>query len=231
MDFDRELFESFVPGEILPAFRLYRWSPPAVSLGRFQRAEEVLWLDRCVADGVGVARRITGGGAILHADELTYSLVCPDEGLSGVEESYRRLCGFLLQAYRELGLDPVFARAEPPPGQILGRKTAICFAGTETCDLRVGGKKIGGNAQRRRRGVVFQHGSIPLTLDPIWCGRYFRDSFQAAAGNAAGLRDFLPGLRPEELQKALIEAFAWSLEADLVPESLKEPPRYSHVDM
>ena len=219
MEFDASLFSRHRPGETAPVFRLYSWSPPAVSLGRFQRRDEVVDAGGCAAAGVEVVRRITGGGAILHGEELTYSLVCGDGdlGARGVKESYRRICGFLLRAYRELGLDPVYAVDAGPAVPAVGKATPICFAGNEPFDIRVGGRKIGGNAQRRRRGVVFQHGSIPLRFDPELFSRCFRAPLPAA--NAAGLRELLPGLKPEDLKTAVVRAFAGHFGVDLV-----EPP-------
>lgn len=116
-------------------------------------------------------RRITGGGAIWHYHELTYSLVCTleDLGTHSVKQSFKILCDFLLQTYRTLGLEADFAlhQAEQPSG--LGKKTPVCFAGQEYYDILVNGRKLGGNAQRREGHKIFQHGSIPLELD--------RDSF------------------------------------------------------
>jgi len=217
MEFDASLFARHRPGATRPVFRLYEWSPPAVSLGRFQRREEVA--AGCAAAGVEVVRRITGGGAILHGEELTYSLVCADEdlGVRGVKESYRRICGFLLRAYRELGLDPVYAGEAGSAVPAVGKATPICFAGNEPFDIRVGGRKIGGNAQRRRRGTVFQHGSIPLRFDADLFLRCFRAPVPAA--NAAGLRELLPGLKLEDLKAAVVRAFSGHFGVDLVESS------------
>src|ERR1035438_5738432 len=79
MAVDEALFSMFSPEVSLPVLRLYSWEPPAVSLGRFQIPDEVLNLEKCAAEGVMVVRRITGGGMIFHADELTYSIVCSPE--------------------------------------------------------------------------------------------------------------------------------------------------------
>ena len=75
MAIDEALLRSFDPVSSPPILRLYGWSPPALSLGRFQKADQVLDLERCRADGVAVVRRVTGGGVIYHADELTLSLI------------------------------------------------------------------------------------------------------------------------------------------------------------
>ncbi len=148
-----------------PVLRLYGWHPVALSLGRFQKTGEVLDVERCRADGVSLVRRITGGGVIYHADEITYSIICsPDQipEARSIKDSFRVLTGFLLQFYRNLGLDALYALDCCSSDEKLGERTPFCFAGKESFDILVNGRKIGGNAQRRLKQVVFQHGSIPI---------------------------------------------------------------------
>jgi len=144
-----------------PALRIYFWSRPFITIGYRQDPRRAL-----LPGGADFTRRITGGGAILHADEITYSLVCSPADLDlegGVKESYRRLCRFLLDFYARLGVKARFACESAPQG--LGRCSDFCFAAAEHFDLTVEGKKIGGNAQQRRRGLIFQHGSVPLRIN------------------------------------------------------------------
>lgn len=162
---DEALLTSFNPATSLPVFRLYGWNPPAFSIGKFQDAGQALDLDRCKKAGIQVVRRVTAGGIIYHAEEVTYSIVCAPQHIPEVrtvKESFKKLCGFLLLSYRKLGLDPAFAVDSHFPGVKLGERTALCFAGKEEYDIVIGGRKIGGNAQRRKKDIVFQHGSIPL---------------------------------------------------------------------
>ncbi|MDD2310841.1 MAG: lipoate--protein ligase family protein [Desulfuromonadaceae bacterium] len=178
MAIDEALLRSFDPATSLPILRLYGWNPPALSLGRFQKAAEVLDLARCRADGVAIVRRVTGGGVIYHADELTYSLVCSPEQIpatGSIKDSFRVLTGFLLAFYRGLGLEPAYAADVVPEGSRLGERTAFCFAGRESFDIIAGGRKIGGNAQRRLKGIIFQHGSIPLRNRAATGLSYMRD--------------------------------------------------------
>ena len=165
MAIDEALLSSFDPSRSLPVLRLYGWSPAALSLGRFQDAEDVLDLGRCQAAGIPVVRRITGGGIIYHASVLTYSLVCAPDHLppaASIKESFRILTSFLLSFYRWLGLDASYAVDRLPPGTPFGERTPFCFAGKESYDILINGRKIGGNAQRRLKNAIFQHGSIPL---------------------------------------------------------------------
>ncbi len=145
-----------------PVFRLYSWQPACFSLGRFQSPEKVL------KENVPFVRRMTGGGAIYHDKEITYSLVCehPTHENILLKDGYRKLSAFLIAAYRKLGLDAQFAceTGGQTEGTVLGVPSGYCFSGREEFDIVIDGKKIGGNAQRVVKKRVFQHGSIPLHI-------------------------------------------------------------------
>jgi lipoate-protein ligase A len=220
MAVDEALLESFDPDRSAPVLRLYGWHPPALSLGRFQDPATVLDLDRCRRDGVPAVRRITGGGVIYHADELTYSIVCSPRDLpdgATVKESFRHLTGFLLAFYRSLGLDAAWAADVADDASRLGERTAFCFAGKEDFDILVGGRKIGGNAQRRLRGAIFQHGSIPLA-DRIGTGlSYLRERPAEAELAATCLESLGLDQAPDELFARLAGCLSESLGVGLVP--------------
>ncbi len=223
MAIDEALLESFDPLRSNPVFRLYGWHPPALSFGRFQDPAEVLDLERCRAEGVPVVRRITGGGVIYHADELTYAIVCAPRHLpagSTVKESFRFLTGFLLDFYRELGLPALFAVDAQEDAQRLGGRTPFCFAGRESYDILIGGRKIGGNAQRRVRNAVFQHGSIPL-MDRVATGVGFLRE-RTPGGNLAVTDLTMLGvsIREEDLKGRLAAAFTSAIGATLVPSEM-----------
>ncbi|MDD2337661.1 MAG: lipoate--protein ligase family protein [Geobacteraceae bacterium] len=211
MALDEALLSCFDPGSSLPLLRLYGWNPPAFSLGRFQKPEEVLDLERCAGAGIPVVRRVTGGGCIFHAEELTYSMVCTPGQISdiiGVKESFRRLCGFLLLAYHKIGLSPAFAVDSPQRPGSLGERTPLCFAGTEEYDILVDGRKLGGNAQRRSRGLIFQHGSIPLRPALSQARPFLRCAVPAGATSLA--EEGFP-LEPEALKEQLLASFQENL--------------------
>jgi lipoate-protein ligase A len=215
MALDEALLSCFDPGSSLPLLRLYGWSPPAFSLGRFQKPEEVLDLERCAGAGIPVVRRVTGGGCIFHAEELTYSIICTPGQISdiiGVKESFRRLCGFLLLAYRKIGLSPAFAIDAPQRPVSLGERTPLCFAGTEEYDILVDGRKLGGNAQRRTRGIIFQHGSIPLRPALFQARPFLRCAVPAGATSLAEAG--FP-LEPEVLKEQLLASFEENLDTTL----------------
>lgn len=221
MAVDEAILSSFVKDRSRPLLRLYGWDPPALSVGRYQDVGEALRLDLCASERVPVVRRMTGGGIIYHAQELTYSIVCAPEhlGLSGVKDGFRRLCGFLLGTYRRLGLDASFATDLNPNGERLGERTAFCFAGKEEFDVVVNGRKIGGNAQRRLSGAILQHGSIPLESRVLHGLRYLRDPAPGADGSAS-LADL--GCFPDtgELKRMLAESFEECLGVSLTPGAL-----------
>ena len=129
--------------------RLYRWKPSAVSIGYFQSLEKEVNLDACRKFGVDVIRRITGGGAVYHDynGEITYSFVVPESERcvpSDILESYQVICGAIVNGLRYLGVDSEFKPVN---------------------DIVAGGKKISGNAQTRRHGVILQHGTILVDSD------------------------------------------------------------------
>ena len=165
MALDQALAEAAAAGDSLPTLRFYRWEPPAVSLGRHQSIHDV---DQAAIARLGyeVVRRPTGGRAILHIDELTYSVVAPKDEprvIGGVMDAYLRLSNALLTGLRTLGLDAV----EKAPGDVRAGPdvSAACFEVPSAYEITAGGRKLMGSAQSRRAGYVLQHGSLPLDGD------------------------------------------------------------------
>lgn len=171
---DEALF-SLYPEKNVPTFRVYQWDGPCLSLGHFQKPEEVLFLDEVRARGIPFVRRMTGGAVILHHREITYSIClnCRDLDLDGsVKDSFRKITSFLFTFYRSLGLEAVFA-SEIARDRV-ENCGAFCFSTCEPFDIMVKNKKIGGNAQKRNRHYILQHGSIPLEIDFDLLGRLVR---------------------------------------------------------
>ena len=222
MAVDEALFRCFDAGSSRPLLRLYGWQPAALSLGRFQKAGD-LDLDRCRADTLTVVRRITGGGAIYHADELTYSLVCSPSQIpdaTSVKDSFRVLTSFLLGFYRILGLQADYAVDLAPADSRLGERTPLCFAGRESYDIVVNKRKIGGNAQRRSREVIFQHGSIPLENRLKQGLNYLRIKPQGIDQITTCLADEGIADGYVLLQQILVQQFAARLGTELQPAGL-----------
>jgi len=210
MAVDEALLACFDPQTSRPLLRIYGWEPPALSLGRFQKAAEVLDRERCIAARVPVVRRITGGGVIYHAGEITYSLVCAPlhvPSTVSIRESFRVLTSFIIRFYTKLGLDARYAVDHFPAGTKLGERTDFCFAGKENYDLMIDGKKIGGNAQRRLKEVIFQHGSIPMVNHAPFGAGFLREPLAGIEETAGALHDFGVSVDLPVLKKLLLEAF------------------------
>jgi len=168
MAVDEAILEAVATGASPPTLRFYGWQPPCLSLGRAQRARDVD-LARLTERGWQLVRRITGGRAILHTDELTYSVVVPESDprvAGGIVESYRRLSGGLLAGLHRLGASA--ARAAGPvgdEGNARRPKGPVCFEAPSDYEVTALGKKLLGSAQTRRKGIVLQHGTLPLMGD------------------------------------------------------------------
>lgn len=220
MAVDEALLAGFNGTDSLPVLRLYGWNPPAFSVGRFQDAAAILDLEKCREAGIPVVRRITGGGAIYHAEELTYAIVCAPRHVppaASVKDSFRVLTAFLLRFYAQLGLTARYAVDHYPPGTRLGERTPLCFAGRETYDILVEGRKIGGNAQRRLRNTIFQHGSIPLVSKAAQGASFLRQPPAGIDEGTGALADFGVGSSMATLKSCLLKAFTESLAAAVAP--------------
>ena len=151
----------------IPTMRVYRWNPYCVSLGYHQSLESID-LDRCCEKGVDVVRRPTGGRAVFHAEEVTYSVVIP-EGNSNYSRStgevYNLISRGLVRGIRKLGVLAELQRRSPDLGTHYESSLSVsCFSAAARYEVVVEGKKLVGSAQRRMSGGVLQHGSI-LTGD------------------------------------------------------------------
>lgn len=185
MAVDESILEHIQRGESLPALRLYAWDPPCLSLGHAQPFADVD-MERVKSHGWEVVRRLTGGRAILHTDELTYSVTgsASEPILSGsILESYNRIARALLFAVRELGLPVEMKEHITEPATL--NLNPVCFEVPSTYEITVDGKKLIGSAQARRKEGVLQHGSLPLTgdLTRICQALVFKD--ESARENAA----------------------------------------------
>ncbi|MGE3536537.1 MAG: biotin/lipoate A/B protein ligase family protein [Candidatus Tectimicrobiota bacterium] len=168
MALDEALLLRHEAGACPPTLRVYRWQQPTLSLGYAQHARQEVDLAACAARGVGVMRRPTGGRAVLHDQDVTYSVVMPialEHGPGSVTEHYRRLGLALEAACRLLDLPVHLARPPRRPPAARALSSPACFAALSRYELSVGGKKLVGSAQKRARVALLQHGSIPLRLD------------------------------------------------------------------
>jgi lipoate-protein ligase A len=165
MAVDEAILEATSAGQVPPTLRLFAWEPACISLGYAQDFADVDHA-KLNANGWDIVRRPTGGRAILHTDELTYSVTGPDREprLAGdILTSYQRLSSAILAALQDLGLA---VKAQPQDNFAQGQKEQpVCFEIPSSYEITIGGKKLVGSAQARKKGGVLQHGTLPLYGD------------------------------------------------------------------
>lgn len=170
MAMDEMLLRWHSEGKIPPVVRFYGWNPSTLSIGYFQKVHKDIDLDAVDKHKLGFVRRPTGGRAVLHDKELTYSvIVSEDHPLmpATVTEAYRVISEGLLQGFLNLGLDAYFSvpRSKEEEQGLKNPQSAVCFDAPSWYELVVEGRKIAGSAQTRQKGVILQHGSIIIDLD------------------------------------------------------------------
>ena len=234
MAVDEAILESAASGQNLPTLRIYRWQPACLSLGYAQPLADVDQ-GELSQRGWELVRRPTGGRAILHTDELTYSVTGPQDEprLAGsVLDSYRVLAQALLRALQLLGL-PAEAHAHnasagnPSPGS--ESQNPVCFEVPSHYEITVNGKKLIGSAQARRREGVLQHGSLPLYGDLsrithalVFPGQAERQTADERLRHRATTVEQILGASPpwDAVVEAFRTAFEETLDLDLLPGEL-----------
>jgi lipoate-protein ligase A len=147
MAIDEAVAESISFNESNPTIRFYGWQPSAISIGCFQSMEDEVDIESCKRLSIDTVRRRTGGGAVYHdtSGEITYSVICPETMMDkDIGASYREVCGWVVQALKEVGLHAEFQPIN---------------------DVVVGRKKVSGSAQTRRQGIFTMHGTVLHTVD------------------------------------------------------------------
>lgn len=227
MAIDEAILNAIAEGQSPPTLRFFAWEPATLSLGYGQPIADI---DRAriEARGWGLVRRPTGGRAILHTDELTYSVSAPmDEPrvVGSVVESYRRLSSGLLAGLQQLGLQ---ARAErKDPASVVRAADGspvfnpVCFEVPSDYEITADGRKLLGSAQVRKRGVVLQHGTLPLygditrILDGLAYPADEREALrERVRTRAATLADIGLQATWDEAAAAMLAGFAAALDLD-----------------
>ena len=220
MAVDEVLMNQKEKGMIPSTVRFYGWRPGALSLGYTQKIASEINPEALRNLGLDCVSRITGGGIIFHHREVTYSLaIGPDSCLfsNSVGESFRRLCAGIIKTMELLGLKADFAGDNSLP---VNNSAVFCFAANSSYDIIAGQKKLGGNAQRRKKKVIFQHGSIPLELnyEPILPAL---KNFSGKSIKAGSLNSILnKSLTFEEALAFLKRGFKEGLKIELKPGEL-----------
>lgn len=165
MALDESLLLWHSRGEIPPTLRFYYWSKPTLSVGHFQKVDRGIDLDGIMRHGCQLVRRLTGGSAVLHDHELTYSVVVSEKKpyiSPSIRMAYYELSKGIMAGFQQLG---IHAEYSIPEEQFKQERSEVCFERPSDYEMLVDGKKISGHAQTRKQGVLLQHGSIPLTID------------------------------------------------------------------
>ncbi|RTE10356.1 lipoate--protein ligase family protein [Paenibacillus whitsoniae] len=236
MALDEAMLTAHSEGLAPPTVRFYGWNPPTLSIGYFQKAAEVDQ-EAVAGEGIGFVRRPTGGRAVLHDKELTYSIIVAEDypGIPRqVTEAYRVLSEGLLRGFRELGLqaEMVQLASEEEKEKYASAGSAACFDSPSWYELVVEGRKVAGSAQVRQKGVVLQHGSILLDMDTDQLFRLLRFANEKVAERmkasfvkkAVAINDLLRSqAKPEVTLRDVEDAFRREIAAGLGVE-LEEAP-------
>lgn len=233
MAVDEAMLEIFAAEGAPATVRFYCWSPPTLSLGYGQSIEREIDLRQCASLGIDVVRRLTGGRAVLHDHEVTYSVVISGDdprASSGVLAAYLTISQAMIRGLSYLGITaellPLRRSVLLPSDQV----SPVCFATPSSYEVAVGGRKIIGSAQRRAHGVIMQHGSIPISCDLDKMSAVFGWSARGDQSSPAelpyhtsmtSLRE--AGRRPyayAEVVAALAQGIADTWEVELIQEQL-----------
>lgn len=195
MQIDSDLLDSAIENRLdYPIFRLYGWKPACVSLGRNQKDD---FLDRkfLKENNIDVVRRLTGGRALLHADEITYSFICSTSYLKNGEHvvsSYKEISQILIDKFKKLGIDLTFGTNKPV-------KTGFdyCMLVSTGADLCYQGKKLIGSAQCRKQGYILQHGSILYDYDKALLEKIFKEP--VSTDEITSIKEINPKLTKEKI--------------------------------
>ncbi len=195
MRIDSDLLDSAIENKLdYPIFRLYAWKPACVSLGRNQKDD---FLDRSFLkeNNIDVVRRLTGGRALLHADEITYSFICPILYLKNGEHvvsSYKEISRILIDKFKTIGIDLDFGSNKPV-------KTGFdyCMLISTGADLCYHGKKLIGSAQCRKQGYILQHGSILYDYDKALLEKIFKEP--VSTDEITSIKEINPKLTKEKI--------------------------------
>jgi lipoate-protein ligase A len=168
MAIDEAIFRDTIKNKKPPTLRFFGWRPAAVSIGYFQELKNEIHFNRCRLSGVDIVRRMTGGKAVYHSDEITYSLTAGNSDKlfpDNIIGTYEKISLCLARGLSLLGIKAHLAKAGSPGKD--SDKTSCCFSVPFGNELLVAGRKICGSAQMRTHGGFLQHGSLLMTFDPV----------------------------------------------------------------
>lgn len=164
MAVDEAIMKIHSQGDTPPTLRFYGWQPAALSIGYFQQAKKEVDFEKCKQEGIDSVRRLTGGRAILHDREITYSIVIREDYnllAASIEKSYQQISSGLVAGLTRLGVPAELKAVERGKKAPRGH-SAACFDAPSWYEVILDNKKLIGSAQRRKENTILQHGSLPL---------------------------------------------------------------------
>ena len=214
MAIDEAILRACADGLVLPTIRIYSWQRPSISLGCLQDITAKFNLDYCRESSIDVVRRITGGRAVMHGSDVTFSIAVTESdmpsGCSSVLASHQWLMGGMVAGLQLLGMD---AEIGPSHASRPSLHDADCFAHIAECDVRIGRAKAVGSAQVRKYGALLEQGSIPFCPPKFDADRVF--------GQAPRTSNYsLDGFSFETIAKAIVLGFGNYMQTSLKPENL-----------
>jgi lipoyl(octanoyl) transferase len=229
MAIDEAVFRETIKNKTSPTLRFYGWQPAAVSIGYFQDLKNEVNLKLCRKSGVDVVRRMTGGKAVFHSNEVTYSLVAGiDEKIfsSNIADTYEKISLCLARGLSELGIQARLAQSRLKTAKEESLLTPCCFSVPAGNELLVDGRKICGSAQTRTRGGFLQHGALPTAFDPAATASlillsHLPEHIEVLKNSVVAVNDLIESqLDPESLCLVLKKGFEDELGIELVEGSL-----------
>ena len=221
MAIDEAILTHYLRGEVPATLRVFRWEQMAITLGRFQNLEREIETERCQQQGVVLVRRPTGGRAVYHRDEFTYSIIIGkrDGVPSGVVAAYAYLANGLMAALNDLGVQAIISDEH-----VSKNPSAACFASSTQADLTASGYKIIGSAQVWKDEALLQQGSLPLDDRSIEFFSLIRYPSEAARQEALDLyrqkttplHTFVPHATHDNVAHAFHNGFSTALQTDFV---------------
>ena len=218
MAVDEAIFISLKAGASPPTIRFYGFEPPCLSLGYFQRVEGEIDLEACHRLGIQLVRRPTGGRAVLHDGELTYSVIARYDGRIFPKDllaTYRKISSCILKGFEILGLRGELTTLREKRVRPAHHSSPNCFASPSWYEVTIGGKKVVGSAQKRDRSFFLQHGSILIDLSPDKYRAVFRLPYDGYEQFTC-INDHLGGIDFDHLEQALTRGFQEEMEVELV---------------
>jgi len=205
MQIDSDLLENAIEKKSNnPVFRLYGWSPACVSLGRNQR-DDFVDVELLKSKNIDVVRRLTGGRALLHADEITYSMVCPAFYLKNgenVTESYKEISKILIDVFKNMGIELNFGGEKKFRGHV-----DYCMLVSTGADLCYEGRKLIGSAQFRKNGYILQHGSILYDYNKNLLEDIFKEEVDTSS--IISVKEINPNLQKKDIINEFVKS--WKL--------------------